>query len=56
MNQSDNHGGLSATHYEYLMQRHGRIDLEPLPSMDVNDPYNWSAWKASQINDYVLVV
>jgi hypothetical protein len=36
---------LSPEHREYLLQRHGTLDLEPLPSSDPADPYNWPAWK-----------
>lgn len=36
---------LSEPHRAYLLQRHGTLDLEPLPSMDPADPYNWPLWK-----------
>lgn len=36
---------LSEPHRAYLLQRHGTLDLEPLPSMDPADPYNWALWK-----------
>ncbi|KAK5215629.1 hypothetical protein LTR96_011212 [Exophiala xenobiotica] len=29
----------------YLLSRHGTTDLDPLPSGDPNDPYNWPSWK-----------
>ncbi|TVY27140.1 putative efflux pump [Lachnellula hyalina] len=38
-------GDLSSQHREYLMTRHGTIDLNPLPSMDPADPLNWPTWK-----------
>lgn len=38
--------GLFYEHREYLLQRHGTIDLDPIPSMDPADPYNWPLWKA----------
>ena len=38
-------GDLTQQHREYLMARHGRIDLKPLPTMDPADPLNWPAWK-----------
>lgn len=41
---------LSEQHQAYLLQRHGTIDLDPIPSMDPADPYNWPQWKASEIN------
>jgi hypothetical protein len=36
---------LSPQHREYLMQRHGTVDLDPIPAMDDADPYNWPVWK-----------
>ncbi|OJI96602.1 hypothetical protein ASPVEDRAFT_23606 [Aspergillus versicolor CBS 583.65] len=36
---------LSEQHQAYLLQRHGTIDLDPIPSMDPADPYNWPQWK-----------
>ncbi|KAI9757720.1 MAG: hypothetical protein M4579_003345 [Chaenotheca gracillima] len=36
---------LSPEHREYLMKRHGTVNLNPLPSSDPADPYNWPAWK-----------
>ena len=36
---------LSTEHRDYLISRHGTSDLEPLPSMDPNDPLNWPTWK-----------
>ncbi|GAA5867166.1 hypothetical protein JCM8547_006261 [Rhodosporidiobolus lusitaniae] len=30
---------------EKVYERHGRIDLVPLPSDDPLDPYNWPSWK-----------
>ena len=38
-------GGLSSEHREYLIARHGRADLDPIPSMDPADPLNWPVWK-----------
>ncbi|ETS78155.1 hypothetical protein PFICI_10217 [Pestalotiopsis fici W106-1] len=32
---------LAADHRQYLMDRHGSLALEPVPSMDPADPYNW---------------
>lgn len=29
----------------YLIQRHGTYELDPLPSADPADPYNWPEWK-----------
>ncbi|KAG2736678.1 hypothetical protein G9P44_000768 [Scheffersomyces stipitis] len=36
---------LSREHIEYLMERHGTIELDPLPSMDPEDPLNWPNWR-----------
>lgn len=38
---------LSESHKAYLLERHGRCDLDPIPSMDPADPYNWPSWKVS---------
>ncbi|KAF7343036.1 Major facilitator superfamily domain-containing protein [Mycena venus] len=32
---------LSEEHRQYLLQRHGTVELDPMPSMDDADPYNW---------------
>ncbi|RHZ46621.1 putative MFS multidrug transporter [Aspergillus thermomutatus] len=44
---------LSEPHRAYLLQRHGTLDLDPIPSMDPADPYNWPLWK--RITNLVLV-
>lgn len=36
---------LSPEHREFLLDRHGTLDLNPIPSMDPADPYNWPSWK-----------
>ncbi|KAL5610399.1 hypothetical protein FOVSG1_005080 [Fusarium oxysporum f. sp. vasinfectum] len=36
---------LPEEHKQYLLQRHGTIDLDPLPSMYDADPLNWPKWK-----------
>jgi MFS family permease len=36
---------LSEEHRQYLLQRHGTLDLDPMPSMGDADPYNWPTWK-----------
>ncbi|KAJ5874890.1 uncharacterized protein N7529_003320 [Penicillium soppii] len=36
---------LSEPHKSYLIARHGTFDLDPIPSMDPADPYNWASWK-----------
>jgi hypothetical protein len=39
---------LSEEHRQYLLSRHGTLDLSPLPSMSDADPFNWPAWKVSK--------
>ncbi|KAG7660340.1 uncharacterized protein J8A68_006150, partial [[Candida] subhashii] len=38
----DSLSGISEEHKAYLVAKHGTSDLVPLPSMDDNDPLNWS--------------
>jgi len=38
---------LSESHKAYLVERHGTLDLDPIPSMDPADPYNWPLWRVS---------
>lgn len=33
---------LSEEHRQYLLARHGTLDLDPLPGPSDADPYNWS--------------
>lgn len=44
-NVSDSTTLLSESHKSYLIKRHGTVDLDPIPSMDPADPYNWPSWK-----------
>lgn len=44
---------LSPEHQEYLLQRHGTIDLDPVPGFGDADPYNWPQWK--KVTNLVLV-
>lgn len=41
---------LTPEHREYLLKRHGTLSLDPLPSADPADPYNWPSWKVSPLN------
>lgn len=41
---------LSPEHREYLIKRHGTVDLDPLPTMGTADPYNWPTWKVSIVH------
>jgi hypothetical protein len=36
---------LSDEHRQYLLARHGTLDLDPLPDMNDADPYNWPRWR-----------
>ncbi|GMF71865.1 unnamed protein product [Aspergillus oryzae] len=36
---------LTEDHRQYLLQRHGTVDLDPMPDMTDADPYNWPTWK-----------
>lgn len=36
---------LSPEHQAFLLDRHGTLDLNPIPNNDPADPYNWSSWK-----------
>ncbi|KEF59864.1 uncharacterized protein A1O9_04712 [Exophiala aquamarina CBS 119918] len=40
-----NSNQLTSSHREYLLQRHGTLNLKPVPSQDPADPLNWPAWK-----------
>jgi hypothetical protein len=36
---------LSEEHRQYLLAKHGTLDLEPIPDMTDADPYNWPRWR-----------
>ncbi|AEO68579.1 uncharacterized protein THITE_2145700 [Thermothielavioides terrestris NRRL 8126] len=36
---------LTEEHRQYLLARHGTLDLDPIPDMNDADPYNWSGWR-----------
>ncbi|KAK4508086.1 hypothetical protein PRZ48_001824 [Zasmidium cellare] len=44
---------LPQSHRDYLLHRHGTLDLDPLPSDDPADPYNWPEWK--KMTNLILV-
>lgn len=44
---TDIESSLSESHREYLLQRHGTLDLDPIPSPSDADPYNWPTWKVT---------
>ncbi|KAH8892862.1 putative MFS transporter [Thozetella sp. PMI_491] len=37
---------MSNSHKEFILSRHGTLDLDPMPSEDPNEPYNWPRWKS----------
>ncbi|QSZ34262.1 hypothetical protein DSL72_005852 [Monilinia vaccinii-corymbosi] len=41
----DSIAALSEEHRQYLLSRHGTLDLDPLPSPSDADPYNWTNTK-----------
>jgi hypothetical protein len=41
---------LSEEHRQYLIERHGTFELDPMPSMGTADPFNWPQWKVSLYN------
>lgn len=43
--QKDEVANLTAEHRQYLLDKHGSLELDPLPSMNDADPYNWPRWK-----------
>lgn len=44
---------LSEEHRQYLLERHGTLDLDPLPTMGTADPYNWPQWKVSSLQSSI---
>lgn len=40
---------LSEEHRQYLLARHGTLDLDPIPDMNDADPYNWPTWRVNSI-------
>lgn len=41
---------LAPRHREYLLERHGTLELDPVPAMDDADPYNWPSWKVRRLS------
>lgn len=46
-------GALPEEHRQYLLQQHGTLELDPIPTMHDADPYNWPRWK--KVINLVLV-
>jgi hypothetical protein len=38
---------LPKAHRDFLLERHGTLELDPIPGMSAADPYNWPSWKVS---------
>lgn len=41
----DEIAALSEEHRQYLLARHGTLEMDPIPDMTDADPYNWSQKK-----------
>jgi hypothetical protein len=41
---------LSENHRQYILAKHGTLDLEPIPDMADSDPYNWPQWRVRDHN------
>ncbi|KAL2148032.1 hypothetical protein VTI28DRAFT_88 [Corynascus sepedonium] len=50
---SDKVDALTEEHRQYLLQRHGTLDLEPVPDMTDSDPYNWP--KSKKVMNLALI-
>lgn len=48
LKHSEDAKSISPEHREYLIQRHGTVELDPLPGHDDKDPLNWPRWKVRQ--------
>lgn len=42
-------GNLTPAHRDYLLERYGTLELDPLPDYGDADPYNWPSWKVRTI-------
>lgn len=38
---------LSQEHRDYLLKRHGTLELDPMPGFGDADPLNWATWKVN---------
>lgn len=47
--ESEEVANLSPEHKQYLLERHGTLELDPVPDMSDADPYNWATSKVSLI-------
>ena len=46
---------ISKPHRDFLLERHGTLDLDPIPSMDLADPYNWPTWKVGHFTSDLMI-
>lgn len=46
MDSSSTLNNISSFHREYLLKRHGTLDLDPIPCPSSADPYNWPTWNS----------
>ena len=52
--EPDDLAALSTEHRNYLLQRHGTLELDPVPDMSDADPYNWTTAKVIVIEMYIF--
>lgn len=45
---------LPRDHQEYLLERHGTLDLDPVPGFGNADPYNWPEWRVGYNNSTLV--
>lgn len=46
---------LSNEHRQYLLDRHGTFDLNPMPDNSDADPYNWPTWKVCSVHPRTVI-
>lgn len=51
--KTDSKENIPQFHREYLLKRHGTLELDPLPAPEDADPYNWPAWKVFLSYQYI---
>jgi hypothetical protein len=44
-NENTDISQLSEEYRQYLLNRHGTLELDPVPEMNDADPFNWPKWK-----------
>ncbi|GAD96717.1 predicted protein [Paecilomyces variotii No. 5] len=43
--EDNNSGAQSREHEQFILRRHGTLNLDPVPSASPDDPLNWPTWK-----------